>query len=110
MAIKKPVKKVVKKVPVKKKTVSDVKRKITIVVKYDCGYDNHLTLRGVGGGLSWYRGVPLINKGSDEWVIEFDARTKSLEFKVLINDQVFEMGDNHTVKQGETFYCSPQFH
>lgn len=95
-----------------KKTVKkpSVKKKTVIVVKYDCGLHNHLTIRGEGAGLSWHHGTPLKNIKSDEWKFDIDAPDEKIEFKILINDQVFEIGENRKVEKGETVKVVPKFH
>lgn len=101
----------VKKKPVIKKSVKRPKKANTqIVVKYDCGFANHLAIRGEGAGLSWYKGVALKNVSADEWIFDVICPEAHVEFKVLINDQVFEIGDNHKVKNGEKIEIRPFFH
>jgi hypothetical protein len=80
-----------------------------VIIKYDVGFQNHLTIRGKGANLSWTKGIPLKNKGSDEWVWETDAAFSSLEYKVLINDYHYEEGENHLLKQGQTVHYTPRF-
>jgi hypothetical protein len=82
----------------------------TISVKYDCGYNNHLTLRGEGAGLSWSHGTPLKNIAPGEWIFEVAAPDKQFEFKILINDQIFELGENHRIEQGQRLELRPKFH
>ena len=80
-----------------------------LIVKYNCGLNNHLTLRGEGAGLSWHHGTPLLNQGIDEWIFEIKAADDFFECKVLINDQVFEIGDNHKVFRGKKITIHPKF-
>ena len=60
-----------------------------------------LAIRGQGAGLSWDKGVALKNLSADEWVWETDASFKDCEFKVLLNDQRYEEGENHRLKKGK---------
>ena len=93
--------------------------KTILTVKYDCGFNNHLTIRGAGAKgiganqpsqeLSWHKGIPLKNIKPDEWVFESDSPLKNCEFKILINDEIFECGDNHTLKFGEHNQITPHF-
>jgi hypothetical protein len=104
-SLKKTVKKIVK------KTVKDKKRSATkIIVTYDCGFHNHLTIRGEGAGLSWHHGTALKNTDKDQWIFEIVCPDLSFEFKILINDQVFEIGENHQIKKGEMKHILPRFH
>ena len=80
-----------------------------ITIKYDVGFNNNLFIRGQGAGLSWEKGKQLKNVGSDEWVWEVDAPFKNCEFKVLINDQWYEGGENHRISDGEALQYTPFF-
>lgn len=78
-------------------------------VKFDCGFPNTLYIRGSGGSLSWDRGQPLKNVKPNEWVWESMEPPTPTEFKVLINDRIYEQGLNHPLKKGEEFTYTPQF-
>ncbi len=87
-----------------------LKGKTRITIKYDVGFHNTLFIRGQGiNGMSWDRGTPLKNVKADEWVWETDNSFANAEFKVLINDRVYEVGTNHTLKCGANFHYSPRF-
>lgn len=83
--------------------------KSRILVKYDVGFHNALYIRGQGANLNWERGVPLKNVNADEWVWESDADFSNLEFKILINDRVYETGNNHNLKCGTHTQIHPKF-
>ncbi len=79
----------------------------TIIVKYDCGYQNTLTIRGNGcPSLSWEMGTSMHNVKSNEWVWETDETFEAIYFKVLINDELFELGEDHQLICGNTFEYS----
>jgi hypothetical protein len=80
-----------------------------ITAKIDVGFGNALYIRGKGANLSWDKGLEMKNVKPDEWVWECNDSSFSGEFKVLINDAQYEMGDNHRIKQGAHFQYSPQF-
>jgi len=80
-----------------------------IVIKYDVGFNNQLFLRGKGANLSWDRGIKLRNIKNDEWVWETDLPFSICEFKVLINDQHFEQGENHRLTPGAIVQYTPSF-
>lgn len=80
-----------------------------ITIRYDVGFNNSLFLRGKGANLSWDKGTRLKNVKADEWVFETDLPFTNLEFKVLINDQDFEVGPNHTISHGSTIQFNPRF-
>lgn len=80
-----------------------------IIVKYDVGLSNNFYIRGSGAGLSWQQGVLMKNIGPDEWEWEPSAAFTECEFKVLINDQWYEAGDNHKFASGAIFQYTPFF-
>lgn len=81
-----------------------------ITVKYDVGFSNQLYIRGKGANLSWDKGQPLKNVKPDEWVWETDAHFTNCEFKILINDRVYENGDNHHLNTGSNLLYTPHFY
>ena len=106
------------------KTISPQKTKksgtqVRIVVKHDCGFNNYLAIRGSGAkgsgsgdaplSLNWNKGIPLKNTSSDEWVFECESPNQSCEFKILINDELYEFGNNHVLNPGKTNYIYPNF-
>ena len=80
-----------------------------IVIKYDAGFGNAIFIRGKGANLSWERGIMLHNVKADEWVWETDIPFSACEFKVLLNDNVYEAGENHPLTQGSTLQYVPKF-
>lgn len=92
------------------KAANTIKASMTrVVVKYDIGFSNTMYIRGKGGNLSWDKGIPLKNTKNDEWVWETDLNFSNAEFKVLINDKIYEAGYNHTLQSGSTLEYTPQF-
>lgn len=87
-----------------------ISSKTRITVKYDTGYPNQLYIRGKGANLNWEKGQPLKNVKNDEWVWETDAHFTHCEFKVLLNDHVYENGDNHLLNAGSTLVYTPRFY
>lgn len=86
------------------------KEKTKIVVHFDAGFPNSLFLRGEGlPGMSWEKGLKMHNKGFNKWEIEFNESFKKGKFKVLINDQMFEEGENHDLKPGQLVDVYPRF-
>ncbi len=83
--------------------------KTRITIKYDVGYPNQLFIRGKGANLSWEKGQLLKNIKHDEWVWESESSFNDCEFKILINDRVYENGENHRIAAGETMNYSPHF-
>lgn len=96
---------------VPKASPSSKKKQITtsVTVHYDVGFSNSFSIRGEGAGLSWEKGLPLTNIKADEWVWQTDLPFENCHFKVLINDQIYEVGDNHSLQKGENFFYIPFF-
>ncbi len=81
-----------------------------VMVKIDVGFKNALYIRGNAPGLSWQKGKLMKNMGPDSWFWETDAPIgKDREFKVLINDQTYEDGENHKLSPGTTVQFTPRF-
>lgn len=80
-----------------------------ITVRYDVGFNNFLSIRGHGADLHWDRGVKLKNVKPDLWVWESPLPFHACEFKVLINDQHYEVGSNHIIESGSAFEYTPKF-
>jgi len=93
----------------KSKTTNTSKKKTQVIIKYDVGYPNNVFVRGNGANLDWNKGKVLKNNGNDEWVWETSSSFTTCEFKVLINDEVYEYGNNHNVKCGSKFVYTPNF-
>ncbi len=83
--------------------------KTRITIKYDAGYPNQLYIRGQGANLSWDKGQPLTNVKADEWIWETDAYFNQCEFKILLNDKMYETGDNHQLNPGASLLYKPHF-
>lgn len=80
-----------------------------IIIKYDVGFSNSLYIRGTGGNLSWTSGKPLKNSKADEWIWEPTGPVNQCEFKILINDVTYELGDNHKFTTGDVLHYTPRF-
>lgn len=81
----------------------------TVIAKIDAGFGNEVFIRGGSSGLTWDAGVLMENTGTDEWVWKSTAVTSELEFKVLINDEVWSIGANGVVFPGATVVFEPVF-
>lgn len=86
------------------------KEKTRIVVQCDVGFSNTVYVRGHGAPhLSWDKGVALKNVKADEWVWETEEPFQAGEFKVLINDKTYELGENHPILPGASMRINPKF-
>lgn len=114
MLTKKPPQQETTKTETKKTSASPYKQQQStetskVIIKYNVGFGNHLTIRGKGANLSWIKGISLKNIGEDEWEWGTDAKFSRLEFKILVNDHHFETGDNHLLEEGQTVTYTPIF-
>ncbi len=80
-----------------------------IIIHCNCGFKNNIFIRGQGAGLSWEKGIMLKNLGPDLWQWETDKAINFLEFKVLINDTHYELGENHVLTKEGTAEFTPRF-
>ena len=81
----------------------------TVIARIDAGFGNEVYIRGNSSGLTWDAGVLMENTGTDEWVWKSTSVTSELEFKVLINDEVWSVGANGVVFPGATVVFEPVF-
>jgi hypothetical protein len=85
-------------------------KRTRIVVQVDAELLSPIYLRGEGvKGLSWEKGVELKHEKPDEWVFETDTPFAGGEFKVLLNDKTYELGDNHPLYPGASIRINPKF-
>lgn len=80
-----------------------------LLIKIDCGYGNKLTIRGEGAGLTWSKGLTLKNISANEWLYETSAQFNKCEFKILLNDEIYEAGPNRVLVCGTTSSYTPKF-
>ena len=84
--------------------------KTRIIAHIDCGFTNNLFIRGEGvSTLSWDKGIQMKNIGPNEWVWESDRPFSTMQFKVLVNDKWYELGNNHAAAFGQQMDFTPQF-
>lgn len=81
----------------------------TVQARIDVGYGNALFIRGQGDGLSWDKGTPLQCHDASTWVWSTKQATEKVEFKLLINDEIWANGENVAVNPGETIETVPSF-
>jgi hypothetical protein len=81
----------------------------TVAARADIGFGNLLFVRGDGPGLSWERGIPMTCNGSDTWEWTSNTASKAFSWKVLINDQIWSVGDDYQARPGERKEIRPEF-
>lgn len=85
-------------------------QKTRIVVQVDDRFANAIYLRGEGlPELSWKKGVELKHANPNEWVFETDTSFSNAEFKILVNDDIYELGENHPLYPGASVRVNPKF-
>ena len=110
---KKVAKKTVKKATVRKTTKKATAKKpiskTTIAARVDVGFGNNLYIRGEGAGLSWDVGILMKNLSPYEWAWEAKNASKPIEYKLLINDELWANGENQFAMVGDTAITAPTF-
>lgn len=92
--------------------VGPAKKAVTltqIIVRFDCGFGNALFIRGEGAGLSWEKGKVLRNVKANEWLFETLDTFTECSFKIVFNDERYEIGENHSVACGKAITIEPHF-
>jgi hypothetical protein len=80
-----------------------------VAVNLELGGSNALFIRGQGAGLSWDFGQRLTSLDFKTWVWCAKARSEKIEFQFLLNDEVWEKGETHLLKAGDSIELTPDF-
>jgi hypothetical protein len=80
-----------------------------IKAKIDVGWGNAVFIRGQGNGLRWDKGEPLLCTDGSTWVWANGQVREKVEFKLLLNDQVWSGGPNVVVEPGRRIEVTPSF-
>jgi len=98
-----------KKTAAKRKTSSKSAKVTTIRAHVDIGWGNRLFIRGNGAGLKWEIGQEMDwSDGNWTWSTA-NANGEGIEFKFLINDEVWSEGGNLVISSGESYTTTPEF-
>lgn len=97
-----------KKVPAAKLPAKKVEQ-TSAIARVDVGFGNSLYVRGEGGGLSWEKGTLMENVSPYEWIWKSTTAKSDVEFKFLINDEIWAEGENLTVSAGGASISTPRF-
>lgn len=89
--------------PIKKNTLTK------IIISSDVGWGNALYIRGDHAGLTWEKGILMDNITPDRWEWKTVTAHPGLNFKILINDQIWQKGENLHIHLGETMMLAPEF-
>ena len=83
---------------------------VTLVkARIDVGLGNTLFIRGQGNGLTWEKGQPLNCVDASTWLWSTSQARDQVEFKLLLNDQVWAGGPNLVVQAGRQVEITPAF-
>ncbi len=81
----------------------------SVLVRADVGFGNALFVRGQGQGLSWDKGVSLTCLEPGTWAWSVGPIQDQVTFKLLLNDEVWAVGDNLTINAGDRIEVCPRF-
>ncbi len=80
-----------------------------IQARYDAGFGRSLSLRGEGDSLSWERGFPMINTGPEGWSLALTEISEGFEYKLLLDDEIWQQGENQQGNACLLNLSSPEF-
>jgi hypothetical protein len=83
--------------------------RVTITAEIDVGFGNSVAIRGDEPALNWNKGLLLGNISEGKWEIVLTGIEKPFEFKFLVNDVSWSVGENFTASPGDTLTLSPGF-
>jgi hypothetical protein len=95
----------------REKPTSKAKPKETrVFANVDVGWGNMLHIRGECDGLSWTKGIPMKNNGNNIWTwIGKSKQCTNFQYKLLINDSIWCVGENFTANGGKDNHITPKF-
>jgi hypothetical protein len=82
-------------------------QRITFRCKIPSG--QQLFVRGNENGLNWEKGTLLVQLDDINWIYQSSKPLKDMEYKLLINDSIWEDGDNHKLIRGKIDETTPHF-
>lgn len=82
-----------------------------VIVHYNPGFGNYMSVRGDTVPLNWSWGQKAENIDANTWqyVTERIPSGQTVQFKALINDSQWSLGNNYTVTGGSTIDIYPSF-
>ena len=84
--------------------------KTKIIIRYDTGFGNTLFIRGDTLPLRWDSGHRCENVDENTWIFETERpQSGEIQFKVLLNDTIWEKGDNHFIAAKSEAEYIPSF-
>lgn len=81
-----------------------------VIIHFDAGFGNTLYIRGDMKPLDWSFGQKCENINASTWQFIMERPVSGyIEFKVLLNDLAWELGNNHVIPVGKTIEITPNF-
>ncbi len=80
-----------------------------IIAEVNIGFGNTLYIRGAGCGLNWEKGIALKNHDTNFWALELPQCTEDFEYKLLINDKIWNTGENFVAHRNQQNIVKPKF-
>lgn len=74
-----------------------------VVVKFDGNEGDKLYIRGTGPGMSHWGQAIEMRKEGNLWIYDSTEPFDTFEFKFMLNNQLWEEGDNHSISTGHLF-------
>lgn len=79
-----------------------------ITIQYPARLGEHLYIRGEGSGFTWGQKVPLISIDANTWQLRQPMQGE-FRFKILLNNEEWETGNDHPAKGGDAVSATPVF-
>jgi len=73
-----------------------------IKIKCQVPSNHALFIRGEGGNLNWEKGIQLQKVDNDTYVYRVEGNPGKITYKILLDDNQWEQGENHTIESGTT--------
>lgn len=80
-----------------------------ITVTCELPFGHTLFIRGSGNGLNWNKGIPLCQISRETWTFNSTTSLRDIDFKFLIDDQIWENGPNRKGSSNPLENCQPLF-
>lgn len=86
-------------------------KETTIRAHCNSGYGNFLSIRGSRYPLWWNKGRSMRNVDMETWELSIYRlkEGEAVEFKVLLNDRAYDLGNNYVIEGGQTLDVYPSF-
>jgi hypothetical protein len=75
----------------------------------DVGFGNTLFIRGSGAGLNWEYGLPMHCVDASTWVWASEDLAQPIEFRLLLNDTTWAIGEILSLSPGQELALTPVF-